>query len=267
MKRRMLKRRLRCESLTKRVLLAGDLEALDTFDGVSMDVNNDGEVTPHDALLVANTINGTSSHAADFNQDQTVDEADFAIGAWDVLQSQAADMELTLAFAPGQEELRAAVLERIVPIVEYELELFGTTPQEKYLFLFGESSMRGYGGSPKSSSMTLFVSPELPVSFATQGVEYLIAHEFHHTWMKARCQPEDELRFVIEGYTDYYAHLVPWRLELQDDAKLLSSLRGKLSELEGAQGDISLTAAGGPIFFEGGTPTARSTPAGWSRRC
>ncbi|MBI4878276.1 MAG: peptidoglycan DD-metalloendopeptidase family protein [Planctomycetes bacterium] len=177
-----------------------------------------------------------------------------AVGRWDVHREQVGGMELTVAFAPRQEALRDAVLERIGRIVAAELELFGCTPAPAYLFLFGKPQPGGYGGSPKTASMTLFAAPELPVEFALEGIEHLIAHEFHHTWMRARSEPPDELRFVVEGFTDYYAALVPWRLGFRDDAWFARALGQKLAECEESQraSGISLAEAGGAVFFAEG---------------
>ncbi len=177
-----------------------------------------------------------------------------AIGNWDVHQEQVSGMQLTIAFAPGQAELRARVVKKAAPIVAAMLEHFGTTPQNGYLFLFGEPQLGGYGGSPKSQSMTLYVAPDLPVDFAIEGMTHLIAHEFHHTWMRARCQPSDELRFLAEGFTDYFAYFVPWRAGMVDDASFQATLAGKFGEAERAHrsAQTSMQLAGGPVFFEGG---------------
>ena len=187
-----------------------------------------------------------------------------AVGAWDVVEHQAGGMDLTVAFAPGQEELARVVGERVGPIVEAEVALFGGAVQPRYLVLFGEPLSGGYGGSPKTASMTMFASADLPPELAAGGVEHLIAHEFHHTWMRARCELPDELRFVAEGFTDYYAYLVPWRLGLTDDADLLRKLGEKLAEYERVHegADRSLTACGGPAFFEGGTAYAATYAGG-----
>ncbi len=176
-----------------------------------------------------------------------------AIGNWNVHQEKVRGMNLTLAFSPQQEFLREEVVQRVAPIVEAELELFGCTPQPEYLFLFGEPQAGGAGGSPKSASMTLFVDPKIPADYATSMVSHLIAHEFHHTWMRARCQPHDELRFVIEGFTDYFAYLVPWRLGQASDEKILQTLRGKFFEAEKAMESLGMTLqdAGGDAFFQG----------------
>jgi len=177
-----------------------------------------------------------------------------AIGNWQVHQEQARGMQLTMAFAPGQEQLRELVTERAVPVVSAMLDHFGVTPQSEYLFLFGRPDGRGYGGSPKTQSMTLFVDPSLPADFAAEGVTHLIAHEFHHTWMRARCQPVDDLRFVAEGFTDYFAYLIPKRIGLLSEGAWRTEMQKQLAQAETSQmsENLSLQSAGGDLFFQGG---------------
>lgn len=178
-----------------------------------------------------------------------------AIGGWDRHRDIVGGVDLSVLFAPGQADLKTAIAEPLARIVSAELELFGVTPHERYLFLFVEpEDSMGYGGSAKPNSMALFMSEDLPVSFARDGLRHLLAHEYHHSWMLSRCQPEDELRFVIEGFTDWYAAVVPWQIgETNDEAfhnrvlQQLGRADTALAELEG-----SLAAAGGNPFFAGG---------------
>lgn len=178
-----------------------------------------------------------------------------AVGRWDTHVQDAGGMDITFAFAPGQEQLKAGVVERAAPVVKGIVEHFGGKVQDSYLVLFGEPTPGGYGGSPKTNSMTLFVGPDLPVDFALEGVVHLIAHEFHHTWQRAYNQPVDELRFVAEGFTDYFAYFVPWRIGMVSDEEFQATLSGKLGEAETAHRAelTSMQVAGGPAFFQGGT--------------
>jgi predicted metalloprotease with PDZ domain len=123
--------------------------------------------------------------------------------------------------------------------------------------LFGRPEMPSFcGGSPKTGSMTLAVSEDLPVEFSGPAILHLVAHEYHHTWMQARCQPADELRFVMEGFTDWFAYLVLHRLELQPEGELQRVLLEKLGLGERALAEFgrSLADAGGAPFFGGGAP-------------
>lgn len=177
-----------------------------------------------------------------------------ALGQWTRVEGSAGGLDYAILLAPGQERLAEVVADRLPPVVEAEVELFGGAPQPKYMFVFGRpDTPQGYGGSPKGNSMALFVSPDLPDDFVREGVTHLVAHEYHHTWMKARCEPLDELRFVIEGFTDYYAYLVPWRLGMTSDERLATTFGGKLAEAEVSLSRFGkdLARAGGPDFFAG----------------
>lgn len=177
-----------------------------------------------------------------------------AIGAWSEDRLTKAGFETVIAFAPGQEGLKARAVPRMMRIITEELRLFGRLPRERYLFLFGRPDGRGFGGSPKSGSMTLMISPELPAKMIDAGLNHLIAHEFFHTWMRATAHLPDELRFFNEGFTDYYAYLVPARLELQPSASFYNELALKLAAFEkhATQSGLSLAEAGGDVFFQGG---------------
>lgn len=173
---------------------------------------------------------------------------------WQTVDARAHGLRATFALNPDATWLAPLAEEIFVPIVEAEVDLFERAPRECYLFVFGPADgVRGYGGSPKTGSMTLFVADDLPESQAREGLAHLIAHEFHHTFGRTGRRASDDLRFVTEGYTDYYAYIVPWRLGMIDDATLHVRLERKLTEGAKALADYqqSLALAGGPDFFAG----------------
>lgn len=176
------------------------------------------------------------------------------LGPWRTREVDADGLVATFVFAPGEERMEPLVESHLGPIVEHEVVLFGGAPQPRYLFVFGPSAgMPGYGGSPKTNAMTMAVSPDLPADFATGGISHLVAHEFHHTWMRARCRPVDRLRYVMEGFTDYFAYRTSWRLGHIDDDRYLGELQDQMAKAERALGGYggSLASAGGPEFFLG----------------
>ena len=177
-----------------------------------------------------------------------------AVGAWDVTRFVVGGVDLAIAFAPGQASLGKDLAERIGPIIECELELFGRVPNPTYAFFFGKPGMNGLGGSVKSTSMTLLVGPNMPADIVAEHIGHLIAHEYHHTWMfSLETRPdEDELHFVTEGFTDYFAHLVSWWMGFVEDSALLATLGEKLAEYEQSQfgRERTLIEAGGQPFYE-----------------
>ena len=187
-----------------------------------------------------------------------------AIGGWSLAQADAAGVEVRVAVAGEQPIVEALALERIVPVVEAEVQLFGGPQHDRYLFLFSQPTRGGYGGSPRNTSMTLYVSPELPADFVRDGLTHLIAHEYHHTWMKATGFDPLSIRFFAEGFTDWYATLVPWWLGFSDERAVEDTLADKLFEFESGleRFDGSLMEAGGPAFFLGRGAAYETTYAG-----
>ncbi|MBL8860555.1 MAG: hypothetical protein JNK02_00960 [Planctomycetes bacterium] len=180
-----------------------------------------------------------------------------ALGAWSTRCFQLDGMRITAAFAPGQPALEALAAPAIERICAAELELFGMVPRSEYLFLFvAPRPVAGFSfaGSPKTGAMVLQVCGDLANPVASERVSHLVAHEFHHLWAVARLDFGDDLRFVGEGFTDWYAHLVPARLGLWSWERFGEELGAKLDAWLRIAPDLdaSLREAGGRRFFEGG---------------
>ena len=175
-----------------------------------------------------------------------------AIGDWDVVRTQIEELDLTIAFAPGQDELRSAVPELIESLVAAELAVFGCTPQPKYTFLFGRPDTPAFGGSPKTWSMTLSVDAVFPLRVALDGLTHLISHEFHHTWGRARCRVPLDLRFLGEGFTDYYAWMIPWRAGIYDDGRAAGQVATGFAHYEQNQIECGLSLIECGSHFEQG---------------
>jgi predicted metalloprotease with PDZ domain len=173
-----------------------------------------------------------------------------AVGAWHVHEIRVGRFEGTVAVAPGQDDLEKAVIEPIRRIVEYELGLFGRPAEGRYLFVFGRPETSGMAGSPKTRSMTLSVEPRLASRAATH-LPHLVAHEFYHTWASARFDMPDELRWLNEGFTDYYAYLVAARLNLSTWEDFANTLADKMRSCarNPSRGKLSLAEVGGEVFF------------------
>jgi len=175
-----------------------------------------------------------------------------AVGAWSTRGIEAAGSRVTLGFAPGQEPLEEYAAVLIAPILRAELELFDFQPFEHYLVLFGEPDGRlGMGGSPKEGSMTCYVSRALADEANVHRIAHLVAHEFFHTWQAARFDAPDELRFVVEGWTDYYALLLPAELGVTLWSDFEEALETALTHwrADPMASELSLAEAGGPRFF------------------
>lgn len=173
-----------------------------------------------------------------------------AVGEWNRHEIRAGGFLGTIVFAPGQEAIEQEFIAPVTRIIEYELRLFGRPAQGQYLFVVGPPIERGMGGSPKTNSMVLGADPRM-MARGIGHVAHLIAHEFFHTWGGERVQLPDELRWVNEGITDYYAHQVGARLGLTSWPEFADGLAEKLQAVERnpQYGRMSLVDAGGPVFF------------------
>lgn len=179
------------------------------------------------------------------------------LGNWSTRAVDAGGMRIEVAFAPGQDALEKLAGPAIEKIVQAEVLLFGRKPRDRYLFLFiAPKPVQGFwfAGSPKSGSMTLQVCGDTTQPMALEMLSHLVAHEFHHTWATAGCALPDELRFVNEGFTDWFAHQVPARLGLVTWERFAALLGEKLDAYarSASAAGASLADAGGPKFFEGG---------------
>ncbi len=181
-----------------------------------------------------------------------------ALGAWTTRLIALDGMRIEVGIAPGQPALEALAVPAIEKICAAELALFGLVPRERYLFLFvAPKPIQGFSfsGSPKTSAMVLQVCGDLGNPLAGEMIHHLVAHEFHHLWAVARLDYGNDLRFVGEGFTDWYAHVVPARLGLMTWEKFGEELGEKLEAWNSLAPklDVSLAQAGGPGFFEGAT--------------
>ncbi len=179
-----------------------------------------------------------------------------ALGGWTTRRIELEGMRIQVGIAPGQPALEALAVPAIEKICAAELDLFGMVPRTEYLFLFvAPKPIRGFSfaGSPKTGAMVLQVSGDLANPIAGEMIDHLVAHEFHHLWGVARLDFGDDLRFVGEGFTDWYAHVVPARLGLMSWEKFGEELGEKLEGWNGLAPklDTTLAQAGGPRFFEG----------------
>jgi len=180
-----------------------------------------------------------------------------AVGAWTSRRIQLDGMSIEAAFAPGQPALEALAAPAIERICAAELALFGLVPRERYLFLFvAPKPVSGFtfSGSPKDGAMVLQVCGDLSNRIAGEMIAHLVAHEFHHLWAVARLDYGNDLRFVGEGFTDWFAHVVPARLGLTTWEQFGEELGRKLDAwaVLAPKLDVALHAAGGERFFEGG---------------
>src|SRR5438132_4394326 len=144
---------------------------------------------------------------------------------------------------------RPDLVRGIEKIVRTETAMWGPPEFDSYTFLihFANDGHSSDGMEHLTSTQVI-----MPCAMGEAGMleDTLdgIAHEFFHVWNVKRLRPIelgpwDFTRpantrglWIAEGITNYYGHLMQRRAGLWDDAKLLSTLAGQITEVENAPG-------------------------------
>jgi len=144
---------------------------------------------------------------------------------------------------------RPDLVRGIEKIVRTETAMWGPPEFDSYTFLihFANDGHSSDGMEHLTSTQVI-----MPGALGDPGMLEAtidgIAHEFFHVWNVKRLRPIelgpwDFTRpantrglWIAEGITNYYGHLMQRRAGLWDDAKLLSTLAGQITEVENAPG-------------------------------
>ncbi len=150
---------------------------------------------------------------------------------------------------------RPDLVRDIEKIVRTETAMWGSPEFDSYTFLihFANDGHSNDGMEHLTSTQVI-----MPGSLGEAGMleDTLdgVAHEFFHVWNVKRLRPIelgpwDFTRpantrglWIAEGITNYYGHLMQRRAGLWDDAKLLSTLAGQITEVENAPGSRLMSA-------------------------
>jgi len=144
---------------------------------------------------------------------------------------------------------RPELVRDIERVVRAETAMWGPPEFDSYTFLihFANDGHSSDGMEHLTSTQVI-----MPGALGDPGMLEAtidgIAHEFFHVWNVKRLRPIelgpwDFTRpantrglWIAEGITNYYGHLMQRRAGLWDDAKLLSTLAGQITEVENAPG-------------------------------
>ena len=150
---------------------------------------------------------------------------------------------------------RPDLVRGIEKIVRAETAMWGPPEFDSYSFLIhfandGHSS----DGMEHLTSTQVIMPGSLGEAGMLEDTLDGVAHEFFHVWNVKRLRPIelgpwDFTRpantrglWIAEGITNYYGHLMQRRAGLWDDAKLLSTLAGQITEVENAPGSRLMSA-------------------------
>lgn len=154
------------------------------------------------------------------------------------------------------------LVDDLIPICEYELDLFGQPyPLDRYLFLLNIVG-NGYGGLEHRNSTALIASRnDLPVKGQqAQSDEYrnllgLCSHEYFHNWNVKRIKPSEfepfdlsqevytQQLWAYEGITSYYDELILARCGVISSDDYLTMLSTTLNRVMRGGGRLKQSVA------------------------
>ncbi|MBK7872117.1 MAG: hypothetical protein IPJ74_16300 [Saprospiraceae bacterium] len=103
---------------------------------------------------------------------------------------------------------------------------FWNDPGVPYFFVtvFPMDDQGNSGGTAHQNSFVLFQSKNLKL---TEGLTYLISHEYFHTWIGQNLkmpEPEEVYKWFSEGFTDYYSYKILYSLNIITETAFLQKL-------------------------------------------
>jgi hypothetical protein len=171
------------------------------------------------------------------------------VGDWRIEEFRATGFTGRILYAPGQRRRLGAHAPVLAEVAQQLVDWMGAPPAPAFGFLFPAVGGRGAGGSPKGTTMGLFLSDEV-LPHGREFLAHLGAHEFFHLWGRKDVPSRAEMRWFEEGVTDWVAHRAARAVGGLDLVDEVATARRQVDGAAGA--GLSLAEAGGPDFFRGG---------------
>ena len=213
-------------------------------------------VVNHKQNPVSLSIDAPKSWRVVNGRTESKDKTEFQFPNWDIMIDNPTEIAPDWTeddFKEGGK--RPDLVRGIEKIVRTETAMWGPPEFDSYTFLihFANDGHSSDGMEHLTSTQVI-----MPGALGDPGMLEAtidgIAHEFFHVWNVKRLRPIelgpwDFTRpantrglWIAEGITNYYGHLMQRRAGLWDDAKLLSTLAGQITEVENAPGSRLMSA-------------------------
>ncbi|MEX1002957.1 MAG: PDZ domain-containing protein [Crocinitomicaceae bacterium] len=213
------------------------------------DVSGELKINPHPTFKkISTSLNKKEGTTYTYeNYDQLVDSP-IEIGNQEIFTFDAAGVKHTVAMY-GKGNYNVDQLKRdMAKVIEAETKVFGTNPNDEYLFIV-HNLTNPSGGLEHKKSTTLQVN-----RWTYQGDDYLgflslVAHEYFHLWNVKRIRPKalgpfdydtenyTDLLWVMEGFTSYYDELILRRAGFYSEDDYIAKLLGTINYVEGQPGN------------------------------
>lgn len=131
-------------------------------------------------------------------------------GDFRIASTKAAGKPVDLAIRGKWAFTDAELAEMVRRVIETEREFWKDHSQDRYLVTLVPIDERpdalSFGGTGLTDSFALFATPNATV----ESLRGLLAHEYAHNWIPGRLgqmpEPEQELYWFSEGFTEYYTY-------------------------------------------------------------
>lgn len=120
--------------------------------------------------------------------------------------------QILLSSAGGWSFKEDEMFQLIKDIVSYEIEMFGSSPHDRYLFVCDRNPILGskgfdYYGAHFGGNILLLFDPQMDRSDLFDIQMTVISHEFFHNWNGEALRPaSDRFQWFTEGVTVYYSY-------------------------------------------------------------
>ncbi|MDZ7861122.1 MAG: M1 family aminopeptidase [Candidatus Krumholzibacteriota bacterium] len=138
----------------------------------------------------------------------------YAGGDYSYLTASAGGTEVLFASVGGWAFKDERMLGLIRDIVSYEIGMFGSAPDSRYLFICDRNPVLGskgfdYYGTHSGQNILLLFDPRMDESDLFDIEMSVISHEFFHNWNgKALSPVSDSFMWFTEGVTVYYSYKI-----------------------------------------------------------
>lgn len=163
------------------------------------------------------------------------------IGNQDVWLFEAEGITHEFAMVGGGSYDKERLSKDITKIVEVETAIWGTNPNDRYVFITHNYD-NGHGGLEHLNSTVLAASRNgYKIDAAYKSFLSLVAHEYFHLWNVKRLRPKalgpfdyeaenyTEGLWIMEGFTSYYDNLIIRRCGIYSEAEYLAALANEFN--------------------------------------
>jgi predicted metalloprotease with PDZ domain len=134
----------------------------------------------------------------------------FVAGDFRITTTKAKANDVNIAIRGKWQFTDVELTEMIRKVIDTERDFFGDHTQKYYLVTLVQTDegpkALSFGGTGLTDSFALFATPNATVS----RLRGLLAHEYAHNWIPGRLgrmpEPEQDLYWFSEGFTDFYTY-------------------------------------------------------------